>query len=493
MRRRWGERARWLLGDVERFSRHVVGRPLYPYQLEVARAVLRSVLRGAGRTFTVMFARQAGKNELSAQLEAYLLCLYRGRGGQIVKAAPTFEPQAVVSLRRLLGALDHPFGRGARVVGGYRVELGRASAAFLSAAPEANIVGQTASLLLEVDEAQDVDPAKYDRDLRPMAAARNATTVLYGTGGVAGSLLERERARNLVLEAEEGAAERAHFEVPWQVVAEHNAAYGRYVAGERERLGADHPLFLSQYELRPLDGVVGLFGPAQLALLEGEHERQRRPEVGRQYVAGVDVAGESASGGSLDAAARRAEPGRDSTVVTVAAVEWARAAAGLVLEPRLRVVEHYWWTGRSQREQVERLVALLGGHWRCVKVVVDATGLGAGLAEFLAAALGEGVVERYVFSGPSKSRLGWGLLGAVNAGRVKVYRADGSPERRELMEELRQVRTEVGANELLRWWVPAGVGHDDFVVSLALCVEAARVAPYGRAVGRAVRAAGGRA
>ena len=60
-----------LLTDVGLFSRHVVHRPLRPYQLEPARAIVDSVLRRKGLTFTVLMARQAGKNELSAQLEAH--------------------------------------------------------------------------------------------------------------------------------------------------------------------------------------------------------------------------------------------------------------------------------------------------------------------------------------------------------------------------------------------------------------------------------------
>ncbi len=43
------------------------------------------------------------------------------------------------------------------------------------------MVGHTASLLLEVDEARDVDREKFDRKFRPMAAPANATTVYYGS------------------------------------------------------------------------------------------------------------------------------------------------------------------------------------------------------------------------------------------------------------------------------------------------------------------------
>ena len=46
-------------------------------------------------------SRQAGKNELSAQLELLLLLLNVGRGGTIVKCAPTFRPQVLNSMERL--------------------------------------------------------------------------------------------------------------------------------------------------------------------------------------------------------------------------------------------------------------------------------------------------------------------------------------------------------------------------------------------------------
>ena len=59
-------------------------------------------------------------------------------------------------------------------------------------------------------------------------------------------------------------------------------------------------------------------------------------------------------------------------------------------------------------------------------MVVDATGLGQGTASFLERSLGSGVVEPFIFTAQSKSRLGFELLAAVNGGRLKMYAADGS-------------------------------------------------------------------
>ena len=58
------EIVRALLTDVETFSRHLLRVPLRPYQLEPARAVLDSVVNRRGLSFSVMMARQAGKNQM---------------------------------------------------------------------------------------------------------------------------------------------------------------------------------------------------------------------------------------------------------------------------------------------------------------------------------------------------------------------------------------------------------------------------------------------
>ncbi|MCH8850186.1 MAG: hypothetical protein IIC89_05105, partial [Chloroflexi bacterium] len=214
---------------------------LRPYQVEAGRAILESVRTGQGESFSVEMARQGGKNELSAQLEALLLTLHMRRDVDAVKCAPTFEPQGRISLRRLWSRLQEAgLGPLASMEAGHVVRVHRARLVFLSAEPGANVVGHTAQLLLEVDEAQDVDKEKFDRDFRPMAATANATTVFWGTAWDDSTLLERAKQRHLELERQDGL--RRHFEYDWETVARYNPAYGRFVEAERARLGEQHPL-----------------------------------------------------------------------------------------------------------------------------------------------------------------------------------------------------------------------------------------------------------
>ncbi len=156
--------------------------PLRPYQREVAAAVLESVRQRQGLSFSVEIARQGGKNEVSARIELNVLARCRRMAVTSIKAAPTFEPQAVISRDRLWQNVKRAGLEGmAAKEGGNCIRLGRARQLFLSAEPQSNIVGHTADLLLEVDEAQDVDIDKFDKELQPMAAASGATTVFYGT------------------------------------------------------------------------------------------------------------------------------------------------------------------------------------------------------------------------------------------------------------------------------------------------------------------------
>ena len=121
----------------------MVGLPeLRAYQSAIFRAARESVLRRWGRTMTVEIARQGGKNEISAQLGIWLLAYFSGKGGKLVKAAPTFNPQALVSLRRLQDRLSEGgFAGRWRLEGGNIVRLERSQQTFLSAEPTSNVVG----------------------------------------------------------------------------------------------------------------------------------------------------------------------------------------------------------------------------------------------------------------------------------------------------------------------------------------------------------------
>jgi hypothetical protein len=439
---------------------------LRPYQKEVATAILDSVFGKKGLTFSVEIARQGGKNELSAQLELLLITLFMGEPKNLVKCSPTFKPQTVISMMRLKDRLnDAGFAGIWEPELGYIIRLGSARAIFLSADASANVVGNTAHLLLEIDESQDVGKEKYTKEFKPMGATTNVTTVHYGTTWDESTLLEEVKRTNLELERRDGV--RRHFRYDWQEVAQYNPDYLAYVEAEKERLGENHPLFLTQYCLRPVRGGGGLLSVQQREQLQGGHARLRRAEAGRTYVAGIDLAGEEEN-----------EPvtsnlKRDATVVTVAELDFP-AVDGVIKEPHLKIVEHYRWVGIKHSALYPQLVDILRNNWRCRRVAVDATGIGEPVASFLRKALGSKVVP-FMFTPQSKSELGFNLLAAVNSGRLKMYRADGSEECRGFWEEMENARSHYRPNQTMNFYVEPKRGHDDFLVSLALANEAGRL------------------
>ncbi len=428
---------------------------LRPYQAAIARAVLARVFAREGGSISIEIARQGGKNELSAQVELVTLLAHAAAGGSIVKAAPTLVPQARISRDRLLSRAARAGLEGAVRPTGDTVRCGQASAHFLSAELGANVVGHTASLLLEVDEAQAVDPDKFDRDFRPMAASANAPVIYYGTPWGPRSLLAQ--AKHAHLEAERAGDVRRHFRFDWEAVAAHNPAYGRYVESERLRLGERHPLFRTQYLLEVVDEADRLLDEPTLAQLEGTHDRLRVPRAGERYVAGLDLGGPERPGaGGRD---------RDWSVLTIARVSG---------DGRIEVVEHQAWQGEATDALVAALADRLRHVWRVRHVAADATGLGGPIADLLGARLPAGVLEAVAFSAERKSRLGFALLAAAHSGRLRLYRGDGSAEAIAVRQQLAWARATYRDDRSMRFDVDPARGHDDYLMSLALVVAAAR-------------------
>ena len=439
---------------------------LRPYQQEVGLAILGSVFGRKGLTFSVEIARQGGKNELSAQLELLLLTLYMAEPQNLVKCSPTFKPQTVISMMRLKDRLNDAGFNGIWTPElGYIIRLGNARAIFLSADESANVVGNTAHILMEIDESQDVSKEKYTKEFKPMGATTNVTTVHYGTTWDDSTLLEEVKQTNLELEKRDGI--KRHFTYDWQEVAKYNPDYLAYVEAERERLGENHPLFLTQYCLLSIHGGGGYLSPQQKAQLNGDHPRKHQPDRGKVYVAGIDLAGEVEE----EEGVLRLKPRQDSTVVTIGELDFS-IGDDIQKQPRIGIVEHYWWTGRKHTELYSQLIDILKNVWYCRKVVVDSTGIGQPVASFLRQSLGS-KVSPFTFTVKSKSELGFTLLAAINSGRLKMYAKDGSDEYQEFWFEIDRAKSQYRPNQTMNFYVDPAQGHDDFLMSLALLVEAA--------------------
>ena len=486
-----------LLSEITTFSHTLYpAQALRGYQQRAASLLLAAIEREAGETVVVLMARQAGKDETLAQVLAFLLAQRRLRGGAVVFATPTLRPQGLISQRRLAARLMTPLHRSVATRDGSRVLCGAAAVHFLSAHPAANARGETAGLALVANEAQDIDPGRWDAVFAPMTASTNAPGLYAGTPWQPGSLLSQQT----LLAEERGTLIR----VPWPEVAAEVPAYGAHVRERIAQIGESHPFFQSEYCLVEPDGAGRLFPPARLALLRGDHPRQYEATPGREYALLLDVGGgedtetaplvpgPSADGqgeenrlpspsgrgagceGSRRAPPQLADPRRqhDSTALTVVEIDRSRLGADLLtLRPHYRVVSRAVWTGDAHARLLPELAALAREVWRARWLVGDATGIGAGLVSFLATALaGHCTVLPFVFSQASKSALGWDFLGAVLTGRYAEYLDDGAPDTRAFWRQAHECRYTVapGPGRLMRWGVPPALGHDDLLISAAL-------------------------
>jgi hypothetical protein len=170
-------------------------------------------------------------------------------------------------------------------------------------------------------------------------------------------------------------------------------------------------------------------------------------------------------------------PRRDATALTVVEVEPRPGEL-----PLYRCVDRKLWLGTKHTALHAQILAL-AGHWHAAWIVVDATGIGAGLASFLAAArpanrTGCGVIP-VIFSLKTKSEMGWNFVAAVETSRYRDYLDDGEPDTRQFWYEVEHCQYEIlpGPGERIKWGVwespsydgAIARGHDDLLISAALC------------------------
>jgi hypothetical protein len=145
-------------------------------------------------------------------------------------------------------------------------------------------------------------------------------------------------------------------------------------------------------------------------------------------------------------------------------------------------VNHYAWTGCPFTLLLTK-VADIAKAWGLRRLVADATGLGAPLVAALKQSLGHRIVS-FVFTTASKSALGYELLAAAGTGRLQLYSRDASMECDACWQELESAAADYRPNRTLNFYVDPSRGHDDYLMSLALTVEAANRYEPRAAVGR---------
>ncbi|MCI0779088.1 MAG: hypothetical protein J4N32_03645 [Chloroflexi bacterium] len=396
---------------------------LAPYQTEIAHAVLDSVLHERGLTITVEMARGAGAREIAAQLEVLLLGLHVNESVRLLHVGPAHRHPDADRLARHLRA---GAASGLTWVYGNRVRLGRAEVCFLT--PEEAAAAHGPFGLLQVTNAEALDPTTLAH-LELLAAASGATTVLYGTAWNGETAFEARKQANR--RSESAGLPRRHFRVPWQQAADELPGYGGRVSDARDRLGEASPEFQARYALVPTPATGPLVPEAQQRALDGDHARRHAPTPGVPARASIVVtrlpqrASVGKAGLGWDAPAHGA-----TAVVTI-----AEDAPGA-----LRVIEHRWLEAPDAQALAQGIAEVVGETWGCTHLVADAPGASPAAASqlrhLLARALGRPQVAWTTSAEHEASAQALGLMAAAHTGRVRLYRADGSPEYRILRHEI---------------------------------------------------------
>jgi hypothetical protein len=465
------QRAKTIQRNPYNFSLHGGGMELRPYQVEPIEAIWNSVKHNLGLTIVIIISRQSGKDELLCHLKAYLLHRFQNKDIEIVEFNPTYKPQTIRAIFRLESRMNtNVLTRNRwKKRSDFMRMIGQAKVSFLSGDGQANVVGATASLLLIVNEAQDISPTVYDKKASPMAASTNATRVIVGTVWTSGSLLSRERRAAEAAEKLDGI--RRVFQYNADEVRKHNPAYGRFVDGEVQRLGRGHPLVKTQYFNEEIDANIGMFNAARRALMVGDRPGTSVPEPGHAYAFQIDVAGQDEARMNLDEDAPLTNPGRDS--LTLSVIDIDLSSLELLSFPTYRVVHRQSWTGQNHVVMFGKLKAL-GEIWRPLYFVIDATGVGEGLWAMLDRAF-PGKVIPIKYTQQAKSEIGYGYIAVIETGRFR----DCTPEALVDLQYL-NIKSEIlpGPAKTMRWAVPEGTRddttgeliHDDFVMSDSLVV-----------------------
>jgi len=410
---------------------------------------------------TIQSARQTAKNEVAALVQARAMILHSESGGDYVRAAPTWKPQIVFSKQRLEKHLrNDPLTMGRwRCQEGFLYRFGKANLWMLSSDKNANVVGATASIAMDVDEAHHTDRDKFEEDFQPMRARTNAPCVMWGVSAAGQDLLSYYVRHNNEIEHPE-----LNLRFPAALWCAENPAYAAHYAERVAALGVEHPVIQTQYDLIEVEALDAFLSPKQREIiLSGTHERQVASRPGRQYVALIDVGGDDDLE-RADEQVRLDNPSQDSTAVIILDLDWSYAAKNHGW-PEARIVDLHWWTGMNLTEQEETICKMMVRWWP-TSIVVDGRGLGLQLARAIKHVCPQ--TEIYEATAPSVTHDLWDCLARVNNGAVKFYRPDEArPQDREFIAQLRHTKREVRSHENYALKKPSAKLHIDMVKALS--------------------------
>jgi hypothetical protein len=454
------------------FMEVLVGKTLYPYQEDLAKRIIESVVIEDAEEITALFARQSGKSETVCDTVATLMILLprlakvfpellgKFSEGLWVGVFAPVEGQAETLFGRIVDRLtsaramelmndpeidDSPIGSSRQL----RLKKSGSHALMMTANPRAKIESKSFHLVV-IDEAQDCDDYVVRKSIHPMLTAYAGTIVKTGTPTTRKG--DFYKAIQLNKRRQTGRGRRQnHFEADWRIAAKYNPSYLKAVRKEMLRMGEDSDEFQMSYNLKWLlergmfttSATMDDLGDLSMELVRAWH---RTP-----VVVGIDPARK-----------------QDTTVVTVVWVDWDRPDEFGYFDHR--ILNWLEIVGDDWEEQYYQIVSFLTAY-SVLAVGVDAQGVGDAVAQRLKILLpGTEVIAMPSNSSDQSKR--WKHLMALMQRRLVTWPAHAKTRRLKIWQRFRQQMLDAekifqGPNMLVK--APDEVAaHDDYPDSLAI-------------------------
>lgn len=457
------------------FMEALVGHPLHPYQMPLARRIIESVIINDGEEITALAARQSGKSETIANTVVTLMVLlprlakmypellgkykdgiWVGMFAPVEGQAETLFSRAVTRLtsERALEILndteiDDSVGKVAGVTRQIKLKNSGSTMTMMTANPRAKIESKSFHLIV-IDECQEADDFVVSKSISPMLAYYSGTMVKTGTP----TTHKNNFYRSIQLNKRRQTVPRArqnHFEWDWKDVAKVQDNYRRFIKKEFLRLGEDSDEFQMSYNCKWLlergmfvtSSVMDELGDKSMEVVKAWH---RTP-----VVVGIDPARKM-----------------DSTVVTVVWVDWDRPDEFGYFDHRvlnwLEIQNDDW------EDQYFQIVSFLS-NYDVLAVGVDANGVGDAVAQRLKLLLTRAEVYSVGSSQQEQSKR-WKHLKALIDRKMLGYPNHAKTRRlrswKRFYQQMTDLETKFQGPNFLAHAPEEAHAHDDFADSLAI-------------------------
>jgi hypothetical protein len=464
-----------LIDRCIQFMDALVGHPLHPYQMPLARRIIESVLINDGEEVTALAARQSGKSETIANTVATLMVLlprlakmypdllgkfndgiWIGMFAPVEGQVETLFGRTVNRLTseralEILGdpEIDDSLGRVPGVTRQIKLKNSGSTLMMMTANPRAKIESKSFHLII-IDECQEADDFTVSKSISPMLAYYSGTMVKTGTPTTHKNNFYRSIQLNKRRQTSRSIRQN-HFEWDYRDVSKYNANYAKFIKKEMLRIGEDSDEFQMSYCCKWLLDR-GMFVTSNILDELGDTSQETVKAWHRSpVVVGIDPARKI-----------------DSTVVTVVWVDWDRPDEFGYFDHR--ILNWLELQGDDWEDQYFQIIQFLS-NYDVLAVGVDANGVGDAVAQRLKILLPRAEVHSVGSSQQEQSKR-WKHLKALIDRRMVGWPSHAKTRRlrtwKRFYQQMSDLETKFQGPNFLAHAPDEAHAHDDYADSLAI-------------------------